>query len=297
MTTLTIQPPASALAKPLPSQADDDETLLRLWLYGRPETTRRVYAKDAGEMLAFIGKPLRSIGVGDLHMWQDTIHHLAPASQCRKISSVKALFGFAQKIGCLQGFNPAGVLKSPKLPNKLAQRILTEADCQRMIGMTPLGRDRALLRLAYAGGLRLSELAGLRWEHIALRDNGASILTIHGKGGKTRFLPLPSGLTAELLTLRTADTKADDAVFRSRKGGTAISATHIDRLIAAAAKRAGIPGRVSPHWLRHCHASHALDRGAPIHVVQSSLGHSSLAVTSRYVHAKPSEGSALWLAA
>ena len=78
-----------------------------------------------------------------------------------------------------------------------------------------------------------------------------------------------------------ADAGPDDPVFRSRKGGTAITRRQADRLVKAAAARAGLSPEISAHWLRHTHASHALDRGAPIHLVQAPLGHASLATTSK----------------
>src|SRR5208283_799632 len=82
----------------------------------------------------------------------------------------------------------------------------------------------------------------------------------------------------------------------SRKGGGRLDASAVHRIVRNAARRAGVAGNVSPHWLRHAHASHALDRGAPAHLVQQTLGHSSLAVTSVYAHARPSDSSARFLA-
>ncbi len=84
-------------------------------------------------------------------------------------------------------------------------------------------------------------------------------------------------------------------MFRSRRGG------HLDpaqawRIVRAAAERAGLDLPVSPHWLRHAHASHALDRGAPIHLVQATLGHASVATTGRYLHARPTDSSSRYLA-
>lgn len=83
-------------------------------------------------------------------------------------------------------------------------------------------------------------------------------------------------------------------VFRSRKGG-ALDPSQVRRIVVAAARRAGLAQAVSPHWLRHAHASHALDRGAPIHLVQTTLGHASVATTGRYLHARPSDSSARYL--
>ncbi len=115
-----------------------------------------------------------------------------------------------------------------------------------------------------------------------------------GKGGKTRAVVLSAQTWAELMTLRE---EADDSqpVFPSRKGGRHLRRNQVFRIICAAAKRAGISEKVSPHWLRHAHASHALERGAPIHLVQATLGHSNVATTGKYLHARPMESSGRFL--
>jgi integrase/recombinase XerD len=102
---------------------------------------------------------------------------------------------------------------------------------------------------------------------------------------------MKSTLFAAMLMLRLP-------VFQSREGddsGQHLDRTQVYRIVSAAAIRAGIQGKVSPHWLRHAHASHSLDRGAPIHLVQQTLGHASVATTSKYLHARPSDSSALYL--
>ena len=98
----------------------------------------------------------------------------------------------------------------------------------------------------------------------------------------------------ELLGLRGA-AGPDDPVFRSRKGGH-LDRSQVLRIVQAAARRAGIDLAVSPHWLRHAHASHALDRGAPISLVQATLGHASVSTTSKYLHARPGDSSSRYLA-
>src|SRR5207302_10232771 len=87
---------------------------------------------------------------------------------------------------------------------------------------------------------------------------------------------------------------ANEAVFASRSGKP-LDRGRVRDIVRGAAERAGINGQVSPHWLRHAHASHALDHGAPIHLVQATLGHSSVATTSRYLHARPGDSSARFL--
>jgi integrase/recombinase XerD len=99
---------------------------------------------------------------------------------------------------------------------------------------------------------------------------------------------------AELLALR-GGAGDDDPVFRSRKGGGALDQSQANRIVHAAAKRAGIKAAVSPHYLRHSHASHAIERGASISLIQATLGHASVATTGRYLHARPSESSSSYL--
>ena len=83
-------------------------------------------------------------------------------------------------------------------------------------------------------------------------------------------------------------------MFRSRKSGP-LDPSQVHRIVKAAAERAGLSAEVSAHWLRHAHASHSLDRGAPIHLVQQTLGHASVATTGRYLHARPTDSSARYL--
>jgi integrase/recombinase XerD len=128
-------------------------------------------------------------------------------------------------------------------------------------------------------------------------DNGA-ILDVWGKGEKQRFVLISQAMYDELISLDGRFLGKDRYVFQSRKGKGGvfpIDASQVDRIVLEAAKRAGIEGNVSAHWLRHSNASHALDNGAPIHVVQQSLGHASLVTTTRYAHIKPGTGSSQYI--
>jgi integrase/recombinase XerD len=138
----------------------------------------------------------------------------------------------------------------------------------------------------------VSELSGLSWKNLKERGESGQV-TVFGKGRKTRTILLKQDIWDELMQLKGARSN-NEPVFKSRKGGH-INRHQLWRIVAAAAKRAGIEGKVSPHWLRHAHASHSLDRGAPIHLVQQTLGHESVATTSRYLHARPNDSSSLYL--
>jgi site-specific recombinase XerD len=191
-------------------------------------------------------------------------------------AALKSLFGFAQETGFLR-FNVGKAVKSPSVKNTLAERIMPEADMLRLIGMETKPRNRAILTLLYGGGLRISELCGLCWRDLAERQGGEGQATIYGKGGKTRAVLLSANTWRTLMSLR-GEAGPDEPVFRSREGG-ALDPTQVRRIVKAAARRAGLPEAISPHWFRHAHGSHSLDRGAPIHLVQAMLGHASVVTT------------------
>jgi site-specific recombinase XerD len=275
------------------AQAASDTHLKRLWLHGRPEATARAYRADIDRFLLFVtGKRLHAVTVGDVQDYADSLDGLAPATCARRLAVVKSLFAFGQRVGYL-GFNVAAAVKTPTVRNARAERILDEEAVLRLIALEPKPRNRALLRLLYAAGLRVSEATGLRWRDTAPRDEAGQV-TVLGKGGKTRAVVVSAATWAELVALR-GGAGADEPVFRSRKG-SALDPSQVHRIVRAAAKRAGLDCDVSPHWLRHAHASHALDRGAPLHLVQATLGHSSVATTGLYLHARPSESSGRYLA-
>ena len=104
-----------------------------------------------------------------------------------------------------------------------------------------------------------------------------------------------SATWAELVKLRNGG-DPDAPVFPSRRGGGHLDPSAAWRIVRKAAARAGIDGNVSPHWLRHAHASHALERGAPVALVRDTLGHSSVSTTNGYLHARPNDSSARYLA-
>jgi len=134
----------------------------------------------------------------------------------------------------------------------------------------------------------------LEWPHLQARKSGqGGQITVFGKGGKTRSILLPESMWIQLLAL--LPNGATGSVFANPKTGRSLDASQVRRIVYAAAAKAGMKSRVSPHWMRHAHASHALDRQAPLHLVQATLGHSSIATTGRYLHARPSDSSALYL--
>lgn len=289
MKAVTVISPSAPQQVATPQQAATDMELVALWLHGRPATTQRAYAVEVRRFMAAVQAPFHGVTLAMLQGYADELSHLSPAAQARALAAVKSLFSFAVKLGYLQ-FNPAAVVKLPAIEDKLASRILPEADVQRMLALTT-GRDHTLLRLLYASGARVAEACRLTWADLQPRGDAGQV-RLFGKRGKTRVVLLTQATWQVLMDLR-GDAPAGAYVFTSRQGnGKPLTTVQVFRIVRAAAALAGVQGNVSPHWLRHCHASHALERGASIALVQSTLGHSSLAVTSRYVHARPDSSSA-----
>lgn len=271
-----------------------DTQLIQLWVHGRSRHTRRYYQADAQQFLSFVDKPLVQVTLADIQNFADSLEasRLASSSCGRILSSVKSLFAFGNRIGMLP-LNVAATLKAPAAKNTLAERILSEAEVHKLIDLEPNNRNQVMLKLLYAGGLRVSELCNLRWRDLQTRSDAEGQINIYGKGGKTRVVLLSATVWSEIVRMRET-AGFNDVVFPSRKGGN-LDPSQVMRIVRTAAHRAGINANVSPHWLRHAHASHALDRGAPIHLVQATLGHASIATTGRYLHARPQDSSARYL--
>lgn len=274
-------------------QADSDEQLIGLWLHGRPAHTQRAYKTEVDRFLLYVDKPLRSVKLVDL---QSFANHLAevglkPSSIHRAMSAVKSLFGFGFRLGYLQ-FDVGRALKIPGFRDQLSERILSETEVLRIISLEPNPRNRAILLTLYAGGFRVSEICSLKWRHLQERDEAGQI-TVFGKGEKTRTVLIPRSVWETLQVLQQ-DTSPDAPVFKSRKKGH-LDESQVWRIVVKATERAGIDKAVSCHWFRHAHASHALDRGCPIHLVQATLGHSNIATTGKYLHARPTDSSGNYL--
>jgi len=269
-----------------------DSQLIGIWLHGRSPHTQRAYAADVARLRSRTRKPLATVTLQDLQDFADSITELSPASRYRALSAVKSLLAFGHRIGYLP-FDVGRALRLPAVRGRLAERILPEAGIRRMLSLEPGERNRAILTLLYASGVRVSELCGLRWRDVHSNGDSAQV-TVFGKGGKTRAIRLPVSVWQQLTRLRGEDDGAQP-LFRSRKKGGALTPVGVLRIVRRAARRAGIDVAVSPHWLRHAHASHALDRGAPIHLVQATLGHASITTTGRYLHARPTDSSSRFL--
>ena len=177
--------------------------------------------------------------------------------------------------------NPWHEVNPPTPKDVVAERILEEDQVQALFAQMTPGRPRTFARTLYYLGCRTSEALGITWRDLHLTAQGTSV-TLFGKGQKTRVVPVPHHLLSAWYHL-PGDRAETTRLFPWTR-------QEAWRIIQVGAKRAGLP-HVSPHWLRHAHATHALARQVPIHVVQRQLGHARLDTTAHYLHVRPGEGS------
>jgi integrase/recombinase XerC len=214
---------------------------------------------------------------------------LGKRSQGRALSAVRSLFRFACREGTLEA-NPAQAVKTPKAPKTLP-RHLRPGEVERLIeapaGEGPLVlRDRAILELLYAAGLRVSELVGLDWPDV---DLSARMVRVMGKGSKERMVPFgrPAAEAlrnwlAQWETVRAAGDEGQPVFLNKR--GTRLSDRDVRRVIDKWVDAAAVARGVHPHTLRHTFATHLLEGGADLRAIQELLGHSSLSTTQKYTH-------------
>jgi integrase/recombinase XerD len=268
-----------------------------LWLSdGLARNTLESYRRDVSQFALWLdeahGKPLLEAAPSDLtrHLaWQIEAKRAKPRTTGRMVSSLKRFFQFALREG-LRRDDPAADLDSPKLPRSLPKS-LSEAEVEQLLDApdvtTPQGlRDRAMLETLYASGLRVSELVGLKTIQASLDMNVVRVL---GKGSKERLTPLGEEAAdwiaryqREARPLLLAGRKSD-ALFVTARGGP-MTRQAFWALVKRHAARAGIRQAISPHTLRHAFATHLINHGADLRVVQLLLGHADISTTQIYTH-------------
>lgn len=272
-----------------------ERELIFSWLLQKKEgTTRRYYERLVKEFFSrFPGLMIKDISVGHITVFIEERKHLSVASQNIAKNTISSLLSFCVKTGYLPR-NPAAVLKSQKAPQKTSFRILNEEQVMRLIDRADSGRDQVMLKLLYYSGIRVSELCSLTWGQFSIRSQGVQMVVI-GKGNKTRSILISQEMWRELEILKEGrEVDGKERIFQSQKAQS-ITPTRVLQIVKDAAVKAKLTEKVSPHWLRHCHATHALERGAPIHIVKQTLGHESLETTGQYLDAFPGESSGRYL--
>jgi integrase/recombinase XerC len=214
------------------------------------------------------------------------------ASIARKLAAIRAFFKFLAREQVIAA-SPAAAVSSPKLEKHLP-RILSEEEMNRFLdqlsrtaqaGDRAVVRDRAILEMLYASGLRVSELVGLDLRSVSFDDG---MVLVRGKGRKERMVPFGSkakGALAAYLPVREKvqieSKKATPALFLNSRGGR-LTTRSVDRLVKKYIRALGLNVKASPHSMRHAFASHLLDEGADLRAIQEMLGHESLATTQKY---------------
>ena len=265
-----------------------DAWLERSWAeHGLSRSTLDNYRRDLQALAVWLardGGSLLAAGPDQLNRWLAARSRdgYAARSNARALSSVRRFYADQQRQGHIDG-DPAARLESPRLPRSLP-RALSESEVEALLeAADPDGelRERAMLELMYATGLRVSELVGLPTTALNLRQG---VLRVTGKGGKDRLVPLGEEarhwLERYLAEARPA--QAGGPVFIAARG-SAMSRQQFWRVIKRLALVAGIdPERITPHGLRHSFATHLLNHGADLRALQMLLGHSSLSTTQIY---------------
>jgi len=260
------------------------------------------YGRDLGRFVRFLGRdfldrPVEQVSAGEIDRLavRSFLAALArdgvgPRSQGRALAALRTFFSWACRIGEV-ATNPATRVRTPKAPQRLP-RHLRPGEIETLLeapagDAAPLAaRDRALLELLYAAGLRVSELVSLDWEDVDLK---ARVLRVVGKGGRERMVPFGRPAAAALVEWRRhwesvrGAAGDDQPIFLNARGGRLTDRSVrrvLDRWVAASAAAAG----VHPHALRHTFATHLLERGADLRAIQELLGHASITTTQRYTH-------------
>lgn len=272
-----------------------DYYLDRVWAEkGLSDNTLESYRRDLfkyAEWLVGIGGTLKHASQADVREYLAfrISNKLSARSTSRFLSCLRGFYGFLIREGQME-LSPTEHIENPKLPRPLP-KILTESDVESLLSApdcgTPLGlRDKTMLELLYASGLRVSELVNLTLDQVNVRQG---VVRVVGKGNKERLVPVGDEalvwmnrymLEARPLLLTS---NIGDMVFPSSRGRVMARQTFWHR-IKYWASVAGVDTSLSPHTLRHAFATHLLNHGADIRSVQLLLGHSDLSTTQIYIH-------------
>ncbi len=252
------------------------------------------YRRDLGQLAAYLeSRELALSRVDNVHIrgFMAELHErkLKRSSLARKLAAVRSFFQFCVKKGWLAE-NPARIVATPK-QDKRVPSFLSEEEVTGFLETPRSGRpldlrDRAILELLYATGIRVSELVGINQEDVNFKER---LIRIRGKGKKERLVPF-GRIAGERMTaylgVRPTLLKGEvgeKALFLNYQGSR-LTARSVERIVDKYIRLTAVRRKISPHSLRHSFASHLLSRGADLRVIQELLGHESLATTQKYTH-------------
>ncbi len=255
---------------------------------GASEHTLRAYRKDLEAFAPYVTKGVEDIGMIDVRVFLagQIKGGLSKTTAGRRLAAVRSFLKYLYREGYVKE-NPAKLVTTPKAQRPLP-RFLSVDDVFSLVeqpkGMGFLQtRDRAILELLYSSGLRVSEIAGLNMEDVNTREG---LVKVKGKGRKERVVPVGSKAVDAIksyLVEKILLKRKNKALFLNNRGEP-LSDRGVRRIVVKYARMIGISGKVGPHTLRHTFASHLLQAGADLRVIQELLGHSSLSTTQKYTH-------------
>lgn len=250
-----------------------------------PNTVKAYTADIEGfyEFLRHRGVTLRDASSSDISDYIISVSdYLSKRSQARLLSSLNSFFDYLVSEGERKD-NPSSAVDSPKL-GKYLPVVLSVEEVRAILKAAPNERDRAILEVLYGCGLRVSEVCSLKISEVYLKDMFVKVM---GKGSKERLVPMaPSTASAimDYLSVRPgSDSGCEDVLFLNRFG-RALSRVAVFKMVKSVALVAGVDKNFSPHTFRHSFATHLIENGADLRVVQEMLGHESILTTEIYTH-------------
>ncbi|MBP3613299.1 MAG: site-specific tyrosine recombinase XerD [Bacteroidaceae bacterium] len=262
---------------------------------GLSPRTLEAYMSDVEKFAAYIAEEGGDLLTVELEQLRDYLATLVdvgihPRTQARLLSSLRSFYGFLKMDGYIES-NPTELLKSPKLPMHLPD-VLTLDEIDRVIDAIDLSqlegqRNRAMIEVLYSCGLRVSELCNLKISDLYLDEE---FIRVTGKGDKQRLVPISPRAIAELnyyfndrdhIEIKPG---YEDYVFISERRRKPLSRITVFHIVKELVEAAGIQKNVSPHTFRHSFATHLLEGGANLRIIQAMLGHESIATTEIYAH-------------
>ena len=261
---------------------------------GISDTSRPAYKRTLVKFFTFYNVGISEVTDIHINLYITSL----PVGDSTKNFVIKVLssfFTYMFKTGYISQ-NPSAVIRQIKVADKLIEKILSFEQVKQMIETEQNVRNRTFLIVLYYAGLRVSEALSVKWKNFRVLQDGAAQLTIIGKGRKARTLHIPEDIYKIICeNLNSKECDLDDFIFKSKDSDKAFCRRHAIRICKNAALKARIDKIPSPHWFRHSNATHAIDNGAPIHLVQKSLGHSDISTVGRYLHSNPMESTANFL--
>jgi integrase/recombinase XerD len=252
------------------------------------QNTVASYCSDVEKFLSFLDLPAEKADTEDIMEFLNNSENLSKRSQARKISSLRSFYGWLMTEGITED-NPCDRIDSPKMGRYLPD-VLSIEEAEEILSLAggpswQDKRDKAILETLYGCGLRVSEAVGLKISGLYL-DEG--FIKVRGKGDKERLVPIgepAADAIMDYMECRTipADMSYDDTLFLNRFGKP-LSRVSMFKMVKKAVLAAGIRKSISPHTFRHSFATHLIENGADLRIVQEMLGHESIVTTEIYTH-------------